>query len=199
MQTFSQNAALIVVDMQNDFMPTGALAVQDADKLIAPINQFAEQFATVILTQDWHTPNHSSFASTHNLPPFSRILLPYGEQILWPDHCIQGTKGADFHQDLDIVHACLVIKKGFRLAIDSYSAFLEADQATPTGLKGYLAERQIDTVYIVGVATDFCVKYSAIDAKQFGFHTIVVKDLCRGIYNLDSTYQQLTNLGVKII
>lgn len=199
LQKFDQNTALIVVDMQNDFMPTGPLGVAGSDSLLAPINQFAKRFKTVVLTQDWHPKAHSSFASTHNLPVFSSKHLSYGEQILWPDHCIQGTTGAKLHQALDIPHACLIIRKGIHQSIDSYSAFLEADTKTPTGLKGYLSQRQITCVYIVGVATDFCVKWTAIDACNLGFDSYVVKDLCRGIYDLTTTFDELKKAGVHIV
>src|SRR5215475_7379050 len=160
---------LLVVDVQNDFLPGGALAVKDGDQVIAVINRLAPAFARVVFTQHWHTPGHVSFASSHpGKKPFDTIELPYGSQVLWPDHCVQGTEGAALHKDLSIPHAELIIRKGYRKQIDSYSAFLEADRKTHTGLAGYLKERGLRNVYLVGLATDFCVGWSAIDARAAG-------------------------------
>jgi len=174
--------ALLVVDVQNDFLPGGALAVPDGDAIVAPINALARRFEHVVLTQDWHPRGHLSFASSHpGHAPFSTTRLPYGEQVLWPDHCVQGTRGAAFADTLDIPHAELVLRKGYRGAIDSYSAFVEADGRTPTGLAGYLRERGLGRVLLVGLATDFCVAFSAVDARRAGFEAIVLEDLCRAI------------------
>ena len=174
--------ALIVIDVQNDFCPGGALAVAGGDEVVPLINGLVGDFAHVILTQDWHPPHHSSFASSHpGRQPFETATMPYGEQTLWPDHCIQGLKGAEFHPALDWTKAELVLRKGFRSAIDSYSAFFENDHATPTGLAGYLRERGIGAVTLAGLATDYCVAYSALDAVAQGFLTTVRLDACRGI------------------
>jgi len=172
---------LLVVDVQNDFLPGGALAVPHGDDVIPVIRALAPRFDNVILTQDWHPPGHVSFASHHGLTPFSAIELPYGKQVLWPDHCVQGSRGAEFAADLSIPHAQAVIRKGFHAHTDSYSAFLEADRKTPTGLAGLLRERGISTVFLCGLATDFCVVWSALDAKAAGFEAIVVEDACRAI------------------
>ena len=172
---------LLVVDVQNDFLPGGALAVPHGDDVIPVIRALAPRFDNVILTQDWHPPGHVSFASHHGLTPFSAIELPYGKQVLWPDHCVQGSRGAEFAADLSIPHAQAVIRKGFHAHTDSYSAFLEADRKTPTGLAGMLRERGISTVFLCGLATDFCVVWSALDAKAAGFEAIVVEDACRAI------------------
>jgi nicotinamidase/pyrazinamidase len=172
---------LLVVDVQNDFLPGGALAVSGGDQVIAPINRLAQRFANVILTQDWHTPGHVSFASHHQRAPFSTIDLPYGRQVLWPDHCVQGTHGARFADALAIPHAQAVIRKGYHAHTDSYSAFLEADRRTRTGLAGLLRERGFERIYLAGLATDFCVAWSALDAKAAGFEAIVVEDACRAI------------------
>lgn len=173
---------LIVIDVQNDFCPGGALAVPKGDEVVRPINRLIEAFDHVVLTQDWHPKGHSSFASSHKGgTPFSNMAMAYGEQTLWPDHCVQGTAGAEFHRDLAWTKAELVIRKGFRTAIDSYSAFYENDHATPTGLAGYLRERGFTALAMVGLATDFCVAYSALDAARLGFATTVVTDACRAI------------------
>lgn len=173
---------LVVVDMQNDFLPGGSLAVAGGDRITAPINALARQFAGVVLTQDWHTPGHISFASSHpGRDPFSTIELAYGMQVLWPDHCVMGTRGADFAADLDIPHAQLVIRKGFNAGVDSYSGFREADRQTQTGLAGYLRERHFTRLFLVGLATDFCVAWTALDARAAGFEAIVVEDLTRPI------------------
>jgi nicotinamidase/pyrazinamidase len=179
-----QDAAdvLVVIDVQNDFCPGGALAVADGDAVVPVVNRLARRFAHVLLTQDWHPRGHRSFASAHaGRKPFESARLPYGEQTLWPDHCVQGTAGAAFHPALDIPHAELVIRKGYRRDIDSYSAFFENDRVTPTGLAGYLRERALSHVYLCGLATDFCVNYSALDARAFGFDVTVIEAACRGI------------------
>jgi nicotinamidase/pyrazinamidase len=173
--------ALIVIDVQNDFCPGGALAVAGGDEIVAPINALMDQFAVVVLTQDWHPKGHSSFASSHTgAAPFSSVTMPYGEQTLWPDHCIQGTEGAAFHPALR-TDANLIIRKGMNPAIDSYSAFFENDRTTPTGLEGYLRTRGITTLTLLGLATDYCVAYSALDAARLGFAVTVRTDLCRAI------------------
>ena len=174
--------ALIVIDVQNDFCPGGALAVAGGDAVVPLVNAIARDFEHVILTQDWHPAGHSSFASSHSgSQPFQSIAMPYGQQTLWPDHCIQGSHGAAFHPALDLTRAELIIRKGFRKAIDSYSAFFENDHATPTGLGGYLRERGIGSITLAGLATDFCVAYSALDALAQGFAVTVRLDACRGI------------------
>lgn len=174
--------ALIVIDVQNDFCPGGALAVADGDAIVPGINGLMADAAAVVLTQDWHPEGHSSFASSHpGADPFSMIEVPYGPQVLWPDHCIQGSAGAAFHPDLAVEAGQMVVRKGFRPGIDSYSAFFENDKTTPTGLDGYLRTRGIDAVTLVGLATDFCVQFSALDAARLGFATTVRMDLCRAI------------------
>ena len=174
--------ALIVIDVQNDFCPGGALAVAGGDEIVQPINALMAEFDAVILTQDWHPAGHSSFASQHaGLDPYSVTEMPYGPQVLWPDHCIQGTEGAAFHADLHVNRADLIIRKGFNPAIDSYSAFFENDHKTPTGLEGYLRTRGITRLTMVGLATDFCVNFSAVDAVRLGFGVTVRQDLCRAI------------------
>ena len=173
---------LIIVDVQNDFCPGGALAVPQGDEVVPAVNRLAAEFTHVVLTQDWHPRGHASFARSHpGRQPFDTIEVSYGEQILWPDHCVQGTRGADFHTDLDVPHAELVLRKGFRTAIDSYSAFFENDRRTPTGLVAYLKERRFERVTLCGLATDFCVFYSVLDGRQAGFEVTVVTDACRGI------------------
>ncbi len=173
--------ALLVIDVQNDFCPGGALAVAGGDEIVAPINAIMDTFDAVILTQDWHPAGHSSFASSHaGKAPFEMTDMPYGPQVLWPDHCVQGTAGAAFHPDLH-TDGDLIIRKGFRGAIDSYSAFFENDHSTPTGLKGYLETRGITQLTMVGLATDFCVHYSAVDAARLGFDVTVNTNLCRAI------------------
>lgn len=173
---------LVIVDVQNDFCPGGALAVPEGDAVVPAVNRLAAQFAHVILTQDWHPPGHLSFASSHaGKNPFETIELAYGAQILWPDHCVQGTEGAAFHRDLDVPHAELIIRKGFLRAIDSYSAFRENDRRTPTGLASYLRERGFERLTLAGLATDFCVLFSALDAREAGFEIAVAAGACRGI------------------
>lgn len=174
--------ALVAIDVQNDFCPGGSLPVPDGDAVVPRINEMAAAFEHVILTQDWHPEGHLSFASSHDgLKPFDSVEMPYGPQILWPDHCIQGTKGAQFHADLNVERAELIIRKGFRREIDSYSAFFENDHETATGLAGYFRERGIETLYMAGLATDFCVHWSAVDGRRLGFNVFVVDDASRGI------------------
>ena len=174
--------ALLIIDLQNDFCPGGALAVQEGDTIIPLINTLATRFSHTILTQDWHPTQHISFATTHpGTQPYQQIQAPYGPQTLWPDHCLQNTPGADFHPALQIPHAELILRKGFRKQIDSYSAFLENDHLTPTGLAGYLRERSLSRLFLCGVAYDFCVRYSAIDGKNLGFETIVLEDATRPV------------------
>ena len=192
---------LVVVDVQNDFIPGGALAVKEGDVIVPLVNQLGAGFEHVILTQDWHTPGHVSFASAHaGKKPFETISLDYGTQVLWPDHCVQGTSGADFHKDLKIPHAELIIRKGYRRQIDSYSAFYEADGKTTTGLAGYVKDRGFGQVYLVGLATAFCVCWSALDARKVGLGATVIEDACRGIDtdgSLDKAWAQMTKAGVK--
>jgi len=173
--------ALIVVDVQNDFCPGGALAVAGGDEIVVPINNRMADFDAVILTQDWHPAGHSSFASSHKAAEFSTTEMPYGSQVLWPDHCVQGSIGAAFHKDLDIDRADLILRKGYRPGIDSYSAFFENDRSTATGLEGYLKTRGVRDVTFVGLATDYCVAYSALDAARLGFVVSVDTALCRAI------------------
>ena len=173
--------ALVVVDMQNDFMPGGSLAVPKGNEVVPIINRIARCVPNLIITEDWHPAWHSSFASAQlNKQPFEKIMLSYGEQMLWPDHCVQGTKGAELHAALSLPHAQLIIRKGYRWNVDSYSAFAEAD-GTPTGLTGYLRERGIKQLFFVGLATDFCVAWSALDARKTGFGAVVIEDACRAI------------------
>lgn len=174
--------ALIVIDVQNDFCPGGALAVAGGDEIVPVVNRMIEAFDTVVLTQDWHPAGHSSFASTHpGRSPFETIEMPYGPQTLWPDHCVQGTPGALFHRDLVWNRGQIVVRKGFRAAIDSYSAFRENDHETPTGLAGYLRERGVGRLTLAGLATDYCVAFSALDARTEGFDVTVRLDACRAI------------------
>lgn len=174
--------ALIVIDVQNDFCPGGALAVPEGDIIVPGINALMDQADAVVLTQDWHPAGHSSFASSHEgAVPYEVIDMPYGPQVLWPDHCIQGSTGAAFHADLNVTRADMIVRKGYRSAIDSYSAFFENDQTTPTGLEGYLRTRGITQLTLVGLATDFCVNFSAVDAAKLGFDVTVRSDLCRAI------------------
>lgn len=200
--------ALLVIDIQNDFIPGGALAVSGGDEIIPGVVALAEQFSTIVLSQDWHPRGHKSFASTHGAEPFSQIKMPYGDQTLWPDHCVQGTPGAQFHPDLiDVVNrATMVIRKGMNPDIDSYSAFFENDKTTSTGLAGYLRDKGITRVFCVGLAYDFCVGFSALDAKRAGFEAVVVRNLARAIAAPvgDTTTekimdQQLKQAGVVVI
>lgn len=174
--------ALIVVDVQNDFCPGGALAVPDGDAVVPAVNRLIGQFRHVVLTQDWHPPGHRSFASSHpGKKPFEMVTLSYGPQVLWPDHCVQGTSGAAFHPALVATPAELIVRKGYHADIDSYSAFFENDRRTPTGLGGYLRERGFKRVYLAGLATDFCVRYSAEDAHALGLEVVLIEDACRSI------------------
>lgn len=184
--------ALLVIDVQNDFCPKGALAVDEGDEIVAGINAAMGRFDAVILTQDWHPAGHSSFASSHSAAPMSVVEMPYGPQVLWPDHCIQGTEGAAFHPALNTYRADMIVRKGYNPAIDSYSAFFENDHKTPTGLEGYLRTRGIITLTLVGLATDFCVNYSAVDAARLGFDVTVDLSLCRAI-DFDGSLQAATD------
>ena len=176
------NDLLLVVDVQNDFCPGGALAVPGGDEIVPLVNSLIAAFAHVVLTQDWHPANHSSFASRHaGRQPFETIELPYGSQTLWPDHCMQGTAGAAFHNSLNSNHADMILRKGTDPAIDSYSAFFENDRSTPTGLTGYLRERGFERIFCCGLATDFCVRFSALDARRQGFDCVLIEDACRAI------------------
>lgn len=198
-----ERALLILVDIQNDFCPGGRLAVRHGDEIVGLANRLAERFAHVVLTQDWHPPGHSSFASAHaGKKPFESITVDYGPQILWPDHCVQNTEGAAFRGDLHVPNAELVLRKGFRRAIDSYSAFYENDHRTATGLAGYLRERGLTNVYLAGLAFDFCVRYSAEDARREGFVVSVIEDACRGIDvegSVTATRESFAALGVACI
>ncbi|WP_433973481.1 bifunctional nicotinamidase/pyrazinamidase [Tunturiibacter lichenicola] len=195
--------ALLVIDVQSDFTPGGALAIADGDTIIPLINTLAKKFDHVILTQDWHPAQHISFATTHsNKQPFETIEAPYGPQTLWPEHVLQHTEGAAFHPDLKIPHAELILRKGFRRHIDSYSAFLENDRCTPTGLAGYLRERNLQRLFLCGLAYDFCVCFSAIDGKALGFETIVIEDACRPVNlpgSVDATNAELATASIPRI
>ena len=194
---------LAVTDVQNCFLPGGTLPVPEGDKIIPVINRLAPAFRHVVITQDWHTPGHISFASSHpGKKPFDTITLPYGPQVLWPDHCIQGTADAELHKELKIPHAELIIRKGYRQHVDSYSMFLEADRKTKTGLTGYLQERGFKRVFFVGLATDFCVAWSALDARRAGFDAVVIEDATRGIDaggSLGKAWTDMTSAGVRRI
>ncbi len=196
-------SVLIVVDVQNCFLPGGSLAVSKGEEVIPIINRLAKSFVHVILTQDWHTPGHISFASSHaGKKPFESIKLKYGDQVLWPDHCVQGTDGAAIHKDISIPHAQLVIRKGFRKDVDSYSAFREADRTTTTGLAGYLKARGLNRVFVAGLATDFCVAWTAMDARAEGLETFVIEDAARGIDaqgSLAKAWEAMKKAGVKRI
>jgi len=195
--------ALLVVDVQNDFCPGGALAIDRGDGILPTINRLIEESEHVILTQDWHPANHTSFASNHSgKKPFDMVEMAYGPQTLWPDHCVQGAQGADFHPDLQWTRAQLVIRKGFRIGIDSYSAFFENDRETPTGLAGYLRDRNIGSLTLAGLATDFCVAYSALDAATHGFQVRVRLDACRGIDlngSMSAMLEAMQKAGVELI
>ena len=199
----NDKSVLIVVDVQNCFIPGGSLAVGKGDEVVPVINKLAKSFANVVITQDWHTPKHVSFASSHaGKKPFETVKLDYGTQVLWPDHCVQGTEGAALHKDLSIPQAQLVIRKGFHDKVDSYSAFLEADGKTQTGLAGYLRARGITTCYITGLATDFCVAWTALDARKAGFQASVIEDACRGIDlngSLAKAWKDMAKAGVRRI
>ena len=197
------SSVLIVVDVQNCFLPGGSLAVKDGDQVIPVINRIAKGFANVVMTQDWHTPGHISFASAHaGKKPFETIDLPYGKQVLWPDHCVQGTDGASISKDISIPQAELIIRKGYHKDVDSYSAFTEADGKTTTGLAAYLKARGIKRLFVAGLATDFCVAWTALDARKAGFETYVVEDACRGIDtqgSLARAWADMAKAGVKRI
>jgi nicotinamidase/pyrazinamidase len=194
---------LIVIDVQNDFCPGGALAVPHGDEVIAPILAVAPRFAHIVLTQDWHTADHASFAASHpGTKPYESIELAYGAQTLWPAHCVQGTAGADFHPALHLPQAELILRKGFRPQIDSYSAFFENDRATPTGLAGCLRERNLKRVFLAGLAYDYCVGYSALDARRLGFPAVVLRDACRAIDlngSVAAMDAQLAEVGVTVL
>tara|TARA_B100000287_G_scaffold389119_1_gene398941 strand:+ start:3173 stop:3901 length:729 start_codon:yes stop_codon:yes gene_type:complete len=201
MATKDEKSALIVVDVQNCFIDSGTLPVKNGAEVVPVINQLSTQFLNVVMTQDWHTKEHASFASTYDgKKPFETTELSYGTQVLWPDHCVQGTDDASLVAGLDIPHAEMIIRKGFHQHIDSYSAFYEADHKTPTGLVGYLRERGIKNVYIAGLATDFCVAWTAVDAAKAGFKTAVIEDACRAIDlngSLQNAWKMMTEAGVK--
>jgi len=199
----SDRDVLLVIDVQNDFCSGGALAVPGGEKVVPAINRIAAKFTNVVLTQDWHPGEHVSFAPNHaGKQPFQTIELDYGTQVLWPTHCVQGTVGAEFHGELEITRANLVVRKGFRRGIDSYSALFENDHRTPTGLLGYLRERELKTVFIAGLALDFCVRFSAEDARKAGFEVAVIEDACRGI-DLDgsvaATHRSFRDRGISIV
>jgi len=195
--------ALIVIDMQYDFCPGGALAVEGGDLIVPGINALIDEFPAVILTQDWHPAGHSSFASSYkDKAPFDTVEMSYGTQVLWPDHCIQGSEGAAFHADLDTDSADMIVRKGFNPSIDSYSAFFENDHETPTGLHGYLQTRGIEQLTMVGLATDFCVNFSAVDAAKLGYDVTVLTELCRGIDldgSLAAALEGMKGAGVKVV
>jgi nicotinamidase/pyrazinamidase len=196
-------SVLLVIDVQNCFLPGGSLAVNDGDQVIPVINRIARGFANIVMTQDWHTPGHVSFASSHpGKKPFETIDLKYGKQVLWPDHCVQGTEGAALSKDLSIPQAELIVRKGFHHDVDSYSAFTEADGKTTTGLAAYLKARKLQRLFVAGLATDFCVAWTALDARKAGFETYVVEDACRGIDNQGSmakAWVDMAKAGVKRI
>ncbi len=199
----SARSVLLVIDMQNAFCRGGALAVPGGDEIVPLVNRIAKRFDHVVLTQDWHPKGHRSFASSHaGRKPFETIELAYGPQVLWPDHCIQGSKSAEFHPALDIPHAELILRKGFRPDVDSYSAFFENDRTTPTGLGGYLRERGLKRVFLAGLALDFCVRYSAEDAQKSGFSAVILEDACRAIDmsgSLDAARQSFAALGIQCV
>jgi nicotinamidase/pyrazinamidase len=201
--TIGEGDVLVVVDIQNDFCPGGALAVPRGDEVVPVVNRVAERFRNVVLTQDWHPRDHLSFASMHpGRKPFETIMASYGAQVLWPDHCVQGTPGADFHKALHIPHAGLIIRKGTHRAIDSYSAFYENDRKTPTGLVGYVRDQGFARIFLAGLAFDFCVRYSAEDAHHEGFAVFVVEDACRGIDlngSVDATQRNLAALNIPCL
>jgi nicotinamidase/pyrazinamidase len=198
----AKDTALVVIDVQNDFCPGGALAVERGDEVVPLVNHLIESYDHVVLTQDWHPADHLSFASQHdNRRPFETIEIAYGPQTLWPDHCVQGTSGAELHPDLKRDKAELILRKGFRRSIDSYSAFFENDHVTPTGLGGYFRERGIEHVVLTGLATDYCVGFSALDARKLGFTVTVVESACRAI-DLEGSLQRMkqdwARAGVKL-
>jgi len=192
---------LLVIDVQNDFCRDGRLAVADGDDVVPVVNRLAQRFDHIVLTQDWHPQGHSSFATSHpGRAPFESMEMPYGQQTLWPDHCVQGTPGAAFHGDLLVERAELILRKGFRSSIDSYSAFYENDRRTPTGLAGYLRDRHLQRLFLVGLATDYCVHYSAVDARRLGFDVVVIESGCRAIDlagSLNAAWKGMTDAGVQ--
>jgi nicotinamidase/pyrazinamidase len=194
---------LLVIDVQRDFCPGGQLAIQEGDAVVPVINRLAAHFDHILLTQDWHPASHTSFASNHpGAEPYQTIQAPYGPQTLWPDHCVQGSHGAEFHPDLDLSAAELILRKGFRPEIDSYSAFLENDKKTTTGLAGYLLERGIRRIFLAGLAYDYCVRFSAVDAVRLGFPAIVIEDACRSVGlpgSIESTHREFAESGVTRI
>ncbi len=191
---------LLVIDLQNDFCPGGALAVPQGDQIVTLVNRLAQRFQHVVLTQDWHPAGHISFSSSHpGTQPYQQVQTTYGAQTLWPDHCVQGSAGADFHPDLDTSRAELILRKGFRREIDSYSAFQENDRATPTGLAGYLRDRRFERVFLCGLAYDFCVYFSAIDGRELGFETFVIEDATRPVDlpgSVEQTHRDLATAGI---
>ena len=197
-----KNSLLLIIDMQNDFCADGTLAVQGGDDIVPLLNRLASEYAHVVMTQDWHPPDHSSFALQHQgAAAFTQIEMPYGPQTLWPDHCIIGTKGAEFHRELEVIRAELIIRKGFRREVDSYSAFFENDHKTPTGLGGYLKERGFSYITCVGLAFDYCVRYSAEDAKALGFEVEVIEAATRAIDlggTVSATKQSFTERGIVL-
>jgi nicotinamidase/pyrazinamidase len=201
--SLDRTSVLLVIDVQNCFLPGGSLAVKDGDKVVPVINGIAKKFADVVMTQDWHTPGHISFASSHSdKKPFETLEVKYGKQVLWPDHCVQGTEGAALSKDLAIPHTELILRKGFNKDVDSYSAFTEADGKTTTGLAAYLKARKLQRVFIAGLATDFCVAWSALDARKAGFDVYVIEDACRGIDtqgSLAKAWADMNKAGVKRI
>jgi len=195
--------ALLVIDVQNDFCPKGALAVGGGDMIIQPINAAMDKFDIVVLTQDWHPTDHKSFASSHaNKEPFDTVVMSYGDQVLWPDHCIQGSVGAGFHPDLNHTKADVIIRKGSNPAVDSYSAFYENDKVTPTGLHGYLKNRDVTKLTLVGLATDYCVAFSALDAAKLGYAVTVRLDMARGIDSdgsLKAAIDKMSKAGINLV
>ena len=199
---FGDDCALVVIDVQNDFCPGGALEVPDGDAVVEKINRLAGKFRVKVFTQDWHPADHASFAANHaGKQPFDTIDLSYGTQVLWPPHCVQGTRGAEFHAGLKTSEADVIVRKGFRAGIDSYSAFFENDRETPTGLDGYLRSRGVEKIFCAGLATDFCVRYSAADAARLGFEVVLIEDACRAIDldgSLGAAMKEMRELGVAI-
>ena len=192
--------ALLVIDVQNCFIPGGTLPVPKGDEVVSIINALAGKFSCVVMTQDWHPPGHVSFASTHGKEPFSVIEMPYGKQVMWPDHCVQGTDDAKLHADLDLIKANLILRKGFNTKVDGYSAFYDNDKKTPTGLTGYLKSRGIQRVFVCGLATDFCVMWSSVDARKDGFAVVVLEDASRGIDvrgSMEAAWKDMEKAGVK--
>jgi nicotinamidase/pyrazinamidase len=192
--------ALLVIDVQNCFIPGGTLPVPNGQDVVPLVNELAGKFSCVVMTQDWHTPGHISFASTHGKEPFSVIDLPYGKQVMWPDHCIQGTEDANLHADLDLTKANLILRKGFNPKVDGYSAFYDNDKKSPTGLTGYLKARSIRRIFVCGLATDFCVMWSSVDARKDGFQVVVLEDASRGIDvrgSMEAGWKEMAKAGVK--